>query len=183
MDFVAIQAALTSWFATLSGLDCEWFEEPNFIYNEPFALLNIGPVSNDGVDGTLYEFDEGTDTLSAAQFGVRRFTVHCRVRAFDQRAGFSARQALERARLRMGRDSSTVELNAAGLALISAEPLVLQDYDFDGRRISQIMMDMIFATHAQETDDTYDGSYIGQATGEGTLDPQEHSVPFDADSL
>lgn len=187
MDLDAIQTVLTTWFATISGLDVEWWEEPYHIYNTPFALLNIGPISNVGVDGTMYEYTLGTDTLTPKQFGLRRFTVHCRVRAFDQRQGFSARQSLETARLRAWRPENIQTLNDANISLVRADPLILQDYDHDDRRISQIMMDMIFEQHVCEADgDTGgDGSYIGRTTGTGTLEEGVNgdiSVPLDIDT-
>lgn len=182
MDLGAIQTALTSWFQDLSGLEADWYEEPYFVRPEPFALLAIGEIAPSGIDEAWYSYDDDTDYQTVQMAGLRTFVLHVRVRAFDQRQTFAARQQMETARLRMQRHSSIADLNAAGLALVRTGPVIEQTYTHDDRRISQIMVDITFQTRAVETDDTFDGEYIGRVTGDGTYDPDPPAISTSIDT-
>lgn len=179
MDLDYIQTHVTSWFTEMTGLEVQWEEEPEYVYPGPFAILNVGPIIQIGHNGWRHDWNAETEELEIRQFGVRHFTVYCRVRTYDQRQAFSARQALESLRLSYTSPKSQALLSEARLAVVRPEALQNQDYTFDNRRISQHTLDIVFAIHAIEALSGHDGTTIRRVTGSGTVN--DTAIAFDSD--
>lgn len=163
IDWQTIQDTLREWMARASGLRTFWRGEAVPIEDRPYAELAIGSSQGLGVDETRIEYDDTRSLgkeLIRTQCGNRLFTLSCRVRTRDQSPTGAARFYLEKVRTALKKASSLEMFRTAQLAVVAAEPLINLDVIFDDREESQAVMDVRFATVANETDAHDQGGYI-----------------------
>ena len=160
MDYSAIQTNITAWVEQISTLEVEWGKMPQQMHQGPFILAYAGPVSAIGQDEPNYVYNEVTDDMDEQMLGVRRMIIRLSFRSFDQRLGNSARQYAEDFRILSQSTSSIDTLTDAYLGLISTGDLVETDYNWSGRAVSQVDMDVTLGVRADVSNTLYDGSYI-----------------------
>lgn len=176
MDFTTLQTNFTSWVEGLAtdrdglALDVEWGRQPQKIHTKPFILAYLGTIVPIGHDIKKYEYNDLTDELTETMYGVRRATFRLSFRNFDQRLGYSARYFAERFRSRV---QSSVGINtlADPLGLVSTGELIETDYEWSGRMVNQVEMDVVLNMWFSIPETLYDGGYIRNAniTGESPV--------------
>ncbi len=166
MDLGQIQTDLDTWVTTLSGLPVEWGRQPSKIYTSAFVLAYPGPIVKIGHDFPTYTHDTLTDQLVERMYGNRRMTLRLSFRSFDQRWGTSARHYAEQFRVKTQSTERSTPL--MGLACLSdTGELVENDYEWSGRMVSQVDMDVTLGLWGYELNPTYDAGYIRHANIEG----------------
>lgn len=167
IDWQTIQDTLREWMAQASGLRTFWRGESIPLEDRPYAELAVGSSQGLGVDETRLEYDDTQPQnreMVRTQCGNRLFTLSCVVRTRDQRPTGAARFYLEKVRTSLRKLSTLQRFRTAQLAVVGAEPLINLDVIFDqstsGREESQAVMDVRFATVANETDAHDEGGFI-----------------------
>jgi hypothetical protein len=134
MDWTTLQAAIKSWAALVTGLPVVWENEarPTIIRTPGYVILgtpsDITPKGQDWVQTEVIG-----DELRPTVVGQRIFTVSFRVLTRSQLPAQSARYYTERARLSLKMPSVLATLQAAGLAVVRAEPTKQFDAPWDER--------------------------------------------------
>ena len=187
MDFADLQTNFTTWVEGLATdrdgnpVDVEWGRQPQQIHTKPFILAYLGTIVPVGHDIKKYEYDDLTDELVETMYGVRRATFRLSFRNFDQRLGYSARYFAERFRSRV---QSSVGINtlADPLGLVGTGELIETDYEWSGRMVNQVEMDVVLNMWFSIPETLYDGGYIRNAniTGESPV-IDEYQSPVETD--
>jgi hypothetical protein len=166
MDLAAVQTALTSWIETFSGLQVEWGRQPTKWRPADTAYVLAFPetISPVGWDEPTYSYDDLTDSLNETMVGLRTMVLRLSFRSSDQRMGSAARQAAENFRILIHSQASVDTLNDANIGFISAATLQDTDYEWSGRMVSQVDMELSLHIRARLLNPQADGSYIRSVT-------------------
>lgn len=154
MDWKAILTALRTIFAAMladSVKAVALLEAPRPMVVGTIGLIHVTTSVGLGVDETRYE--ETATELLPSQCGNRMFTLQFRAEHPNQDDPSNARNACERARTRIRRQSVRDALLSAGLSLATVGPMVDVTYDYDGHRVSAATLDFIFNAVADERDE------------------------------
>lgn len=185
MDFATLQSDFTTWVGNLAtdrdgnAVPVVWGKQPQKIYTKPFILAYLGSITPQGQDIKTYEYDDLTDAYIEKMFGHRRATFRLSFRNFDQRLGYSARYYAERFRVRT-QSSYGIESLPDPLGLISTGNLIELDYEWSGRMVNQVEMDVVLSFWMSLTDPDFSGGYIWNVNmeGQGTV-VDEYQVPLE----
>lgn len=164
MDFDAIQTDITTWVGNYSTLPLVWGREPQKFYQQGYILAYADAITPLGHDERIYSYDYITDELEETMAGNRRMVLRLSFRTFDQGLGGSARRFAEDFRILIQSSSSIEELTAANLSFISAGELVETGYEWSGRLISQVDMEITLGVRANVNNQQYSKSYIRHVT-------------------
>lgn len=165
MDFDTLQTNITTWVGGLAtdrtgtAIPVEWGRQSQKVRTSPFILAYLGPIIPLGSDERVYAYDGLTDALEEKMFGVRRATFRLSFRNFDQRLGYSARYYAERFRIRT-QSTFGIESLPDPLGLVSTGELVETDYEWSGRMVNQVDMDVMFNFWFELVDPDYHGAHI-----------------------
>lgn len=169
MNWAALQSAIATQVAAVTGLTVTWANQNAQRPAYPFAELNVISESAIGRDSVTYEFTGGV--LVPTISGQRQFTVSVRVWTASQAGGSSARSYLSTLRTSMRKASVLEALTAAGLSLVAVEASQTVDQQIDQRWYSVGLMDLRFAAVENLTDSN--GNWIETVEAEGTLPPTD----------
>jgi hypothetical protein len=172
MDFATLQDNVTTWVGGLatgrdgSAVPVEWGKMPQKVQIQPFILAYLGAIIPRGSDEYTYAYDSLTDELEESMYGVREATFHLSFRNFDQRLGYSARYYAERFRIRT-QSTYGKESLPDPLGLIRTGELIETDYEWSGRLINQVDMDVVLSFWMDLVEPDYGGGYIKSVNIEG----------------
>jgi hypothetical protein len=183
VNHATIEPALLDWAAALTGVEracCHWQNAPRVRHNGQLVLLSWVSNVQVGVDATDYAYAANEDPLlemTPTVTGNRLAVLQLDVEVHAQTPGANAAAIIDRARTRLRFPSALAMLEAAGLALASAEPAQTTDYKVDGRFVSRGTMDIRLKALSTETDSAGATSYIATVSTAATVtDPAGDEV-------
>lgn len=182
-DFASMENGVAGWLRGLVGKDPMGTQVPVLERAAPqvqtphgvhllYAVTATQPV---GHDWTKYEEDaslpDGEDYVPE-QRGIRRFTLQLRLESINTKPGWSARNFLERVRMRLRRPSSRATMRSLGLAIERSEAITqLPDETNGERRLSAATLDIHMTLAVTEKDELGATSWIEKVsytvTGKG----------------
>lgn len=153
-----MQTDLPPLFTALLGIPCDWRTQPRGMHTGARAQLDVIGGVGRGVDEPTWDDVPADDVadppvaVRATVHGIREMTLQVSVWALRQTLDQSAREYLERLRLRLRFPSTVVALDALGLAVVGIERVVQIDPEADGRKQSEASMDVRIAYGVRESD-------------------------------
>lgn len=152
-DFAALNDALTTLFADLLGIPCQWRDQPQQMVVGDSATLDTLGDRGLGVDDARYvEVGSPATGVQASVGGQREVTVQVTVWTESQRYGLNAHQYLDRLRKRLRFPTVLERLETLELGLVTINPVVVVDPIQDGRVRGQASMDVVMS-YWSESDD------------------------------
>lgn len=157
----------------LTSFSVRWAHDPDPVVSDTdhasvsFLLSSSGAV---GVDEHRYEYDSGTNTLTISECGNRTVTVKATAEAYDANA--EASDILESIRTGIRSQSVTDALDAIGLSLQVARPIVDLPTFYDNRVVSAAVLELQFNARAV--------SSVAQPPGQGWISTVngDNSIPI-----
>lgn len=153
-----MQTDLPPIFTALLCIPCDWRTQSRGMHARARAQLDVLGGAALGVDEPVWSDVTApvpTDPPVAVQatvHGIRELTLQVSVWTLRQTLEESAREYLERLRLRLRFPSSVVQLKALGLAVVTIERVVQIDPEADARMQSSASMDVRLAYGVSESD-------------------------------
>lgn len=158
MNWTLIQAALLAVVQGIVTLEpassTQWIEDARLVVTYPRVLLNViasDAVGVDDVRRTYVDAAPAGQEITQVVSGQRTFTVSMRAESDSQLPDKAARVHVEKLRLCLRRPSALAQLRVAGVAIVEMHPTATVDFDWDGRRISASVMDVVFAAVAEDS--------------------------------
>lgn len=166
MNWATIQNAVQAWFTSATGIVTIWADQnaPRPAY--PFAVLNVISETALGQDEVRYTLNAATGKLDPVVCGNRLLTVSCQVHTRTPAPNTSPRHYLSLARTSLKKSTVLDALKIAGLAVVRAESVQINDQDVEGAWVYVGLMDIQFAAADNVADTSSDYIETVQATGE-----------------
>lgn len=165
MDLTALEANVTTWVETLSGLKVHWMRQKPKALQFPFIQAELLAIAGKGIDERLYTYDAVNDKNVLTMTGIRALTISLHFLSRNQELGKSARQYAENFRTQILRPSSLDFLYSSNLSFVEMLALADGDYvDESGRLLSKVTVDVGLELRSSLTDPVDLGDYIKKVT-------------------
>jgi len=183
-----LKTDVTTWLNTVAfdafgqPLPIEFGRNPRNIITKPYVVVYLGPIVKLGHDEPKWRYNETTDELEEVMIGVRRVTLRLSFYSFNQDWGQDAAQYAENFRLLTQSTTSTDIIHGfVNVGFWGTGALVRTDFEWSGRMVSRVDMDVTLGVRAELQDTLYDGSYIKSVNvvGEQTIITEESETVVD----
>jgi hypothetical protein len=155
VNYEAYKPALKAWASAITQLPeshVVFMNDPQPRAAEKMVYLNVRGTRSLGVGDRFQSYDETAKEITETHSGSREILLTFQVDSYDMRAAGNALSLINKAVTRMRLDSSMAILEAAGLALATADDPVDASYAFDKRMVSRYSMDVVLNATSSETD-------------------------------
>jgi hypothetical protein len=174
VDWQVAENAIAAWFAGATGIDVLWANQDIPQPPWPYGTLNMiaGPTKIGGEDNVRRSTDlnQAGEEVQLEHNGPRHITVSCQViqgPPDTHNPDCHARRLAGAAHAALSLESINAAFNAAGLAVVNAEPVTNADIEVGGEWTSRGVFDVTFAFTSSITERV---GYFENADIEGTFD-------------
>ena len=167
MNLGELKTNVTTWLNAVAfdafgqPLPVEFGLDPRRIYTKPFVVVYLGPIVRIGHDEPKWRFNDTTQELEEVMIGVRRVTLRLAFYSFDQNWAQDAAQYAENFRLLTQSTTSTDTIYGfVNVGLWGTGELIRTDFEWSGRMVSRVDLDVTLGVRAELQNTTYSGSFI-----------------------
>jgi hypothetical protein len=183
-----LKTDVTTWLNAIAfdvlgqPLPVEFGRMPRTIITKPYIVVYLAAVVPIGHDQPKWRENAITGALEEVMLGIRRVTLRLQFIAFNQEWGQDGAQYAEQFRgLVQSTTSKNTIHNFLNVGNWGTGPLTNIDFEWSGRMVSRVEMDVTLGVVSEVMNTDYDGSYIKSVNvvGEQTIITEQSDTVVD----